>query len=238
MVLVLRQRALAAVALLAVLATAAACATPIGVTRVGTQTVYRDLVRNVLSTGDPSSNSEIVLRRLGLAERYDDDPVATLKELRGDGRDLSQDRLFALSELSFRYAEESGLPEYYLAAAVYAYAFIMERRTSIGGALDPRARLAADIYNLGLSNALSPGRPEPSRDLSEAAARASAVGVREVILTDRALPLPWGQLEVRGNPDDLLWSGYRLTHFVSVGELKVRGMRNRYRQPGIGAPLA
>jgi pimeloyl-ACP methyl ester carboxylesterase len=36
----------------------------------------------------------------------------------------------------------------------------------------------------------------------------------------------------------LLWSSYRMTRFVSLGEFKVRGFLNRYRQAGIGAPLA
>ena len=234
-----RLRALAAAGgLLAVLVLAGACATPIGVTRADTQAAYRDLARSVLSTGEMSAGSEIVLRREGLAARYDADPVATLAALRGTGRDLSQDRLFALAELSFLYAEQAGDPAYYLAAAVYAYAFMMDRKASIGAALDPRARLAADIYNLGVSNGLSPARPVESGSLAEQASRASVLSAREVILTDRMLPLPWGQLELHGNPDDFLWSGYRLTRFVSVGEFKVRGMRNRYRQPGIGAPLA
>jgi len=236
----IRPRALAAAAVLAMLALSAACATPIGVTRADTQAGYREMTRSVLSTGEPSAGSEIVLRRLGLAERYDADPVATLATLRGTGTDLSQDRLFALAELSFLYAEHAGLPEYYLAAAVYAYTFMMERKAAVGAGLDPRMRLAADIYNLGLSNGLSPARPAGGGDRAEAAARASAStsDAREVILTDRTLPLPWGQLELRGNPDEFLWSGYRLTRFVSVAELKVRGMRNRYRQAGIGAPLA
>ncbi len=234
----MRPRALAALALLTLLALAAGCATPIGVTRADTQARYRDLTRSALSTGEPSAGSEIVLRRLGLEARYGDDPVATLAELRGTGRDLTQDHLFALAELSFLYAEQAGAPEHYLASAVYAYTFLMERRSGLGAGLDPRVRLAADIYNLGLSNALSPARPRANGDLADAAARASAIDIREVVLTDRTLALPWGQVELRGNPDDFLWSGYRLTRFVSVGELKVRGMRNRYRQPGIGAPLA
>jgi pimeloyl-ACP methyl ester carboxylesterase len=233
-----RSRALFLVALLAVLGLAA-CATPIGVTRADTQTVYRDLMRSVLSTGELSEYSEIVLRRNGLANRYEDDPVATMAHLRGDGRDINLDRLFALSELSFLYAERERSPEYYLAAAIYAYAFVTERRSAIGGALDPRARLAAYIYNLGISNGLSPAQPAPPTDLAEASRQAAGgTAVREVDLTDRNLKLPWGVLELRGNPEQFLWSGYRMTRFVSIGELKVRGVRNRYRQAGIGAPLA
>ena len=37
---------------------------------------------------------------------------------------LSRDHLFALAELSFVHAEDTRKPEYYLAAAVYAYAFL------------------------------------------------------------------------------------------------------------------
>jgi pimeloyl-ACP methyl ester carboxylesterase len=236
--MVVKPRALALVALLAVLGLAA-CATPIGVTRADTQVVYRDLTRSVLSGGELSEYSEIVLRRNGLTQRYDDDPVGTLAFMRGNGRDINLDRLFALAELSFLYAERERSPEYYLAAALYAYAFVTQRRAAIGGALDPRARLAAYIYNLGISNGLSPVQPPPSTDLAEASRQAAGgATVREVVLSDRDLKLPWGELLLRGNPEDLLWSGYRMTRFVSIGELKVRGMRNRYRQAGIGAPLA
>jgi pimeloyl-ACP methyl ester carboxylesterase len=234
-----RPRARALLALLAVAVLGAACATPIGVTRADTQAVYRDLTRSVLSAGEPSEHSEIVLRRNGLAQRYEDDPVGTLAFMRGDGRNINLDRLFALSELSFLYAERERSPEYYLAAAIYAYAFVTERRSAIGGALDPRARLAAYIYNLGISNGLSPAQPAPPTDLAEASRQAArGATVREVDLTDRTLKLPWGELELRSNPEQLHWSGYLMTRFVSIGELKVRGMRNRYRQAGIGAPLA
>ena len=35
-----------------------------------------------------------------------------------------------------------------------------------------------------------------------------------------------------------LWGGFRLKRFIPVGEFDIRGLRNRYRQAGIGAPLA
>ena len=47
-----------------------ACATPIGVTRVETQSVYRSLTASVLSTGRPSASTEQVLVRTGLAQRF------------------------------------------------------------------------------------------------------------------------------------------------------------------------
>ena len=75
--------------------------------------------------GTPSSWSTQVLHRTNLLESFHSDPEKTLGELRrllaqrvGEGR--LQDRLFALAELSFQHAEQSGKNEHYLAAAIYA----------------------------------------------------------------------------------------------------------------------
>jgi pimeloyl-ACP methyl ester carboxylesterase len=203
-----------------VLLLASACATPIGVTRGDVHSVYRSLTGSVVSAGAPSTQSEEVLRRLALDKRFEDDPEATLAELRGNGRDLNQDRLFALAELSYFYAEASKKQAYYLSAAVYAYAFLIDstRRGSTG--LDPRIRMAADLYNLGLSFGLKSPDSE------------------QVILSDRTLPLPFGTLELHAKPGEFVWGGYELSRFIQVMDLEVRGLRNRYRQPGIGAPLA
>jgi pimeloyl-ACP methyl ester carboxylesterase len=50
--------------------------------------------------------------------------------------------------------------------------------------------------------------------------------------------LPFGQLEVAFDQADLLMEDRRLEAFVPVAELGIRGLRNRYRQAGLGAPLA
>ncbi|HVR96624.1 MAG TPA: hypothetical protein VMW27_08425, partial [Thermoanaerobaculia bacterium] len=55
--------------LVAVLLLASACATPVGVTRVSTQSMYRSLTASVLSGDRPSEYSEQLLTRLGLRER-------------------------------------------------------------------------------------------------------------------------------------------------------------------------
>src|SRR5215831_2540827 len=105
-----------------VLLLASACATPVGVSVESTQDVYRTLTRNVLSADKLSAQSEQMLRRLGLDERFAKNPEEVIKELRGDGTNLGRDRLFTLAEMSFLYAETSDLHDHYLAAAVYAYA--------------------------------------------------------------------------------------------------------------------
>jgi len=129
-----------------------------------------------------------------------------LAELRGSGSDLSRDRLSALSELSFAYAEKSHKRAYYLAAAVYAYAFLLPRDQGVVKPVDPRNRLAADLYNLGLTLGLA--APEGDQVLLQAGNR----------------PLPFGALELTVEPDDFLWGGYRMSRFVAVGEFEVRGL--------------
>jgi pimeloyl-ACP methyl ester carboxylesterase len=222
--------------LLGVLILSTACATPIGVSVGSTQDVYRTLTRSVLSADKLSAPSEQVLRRHGLAERFEDNPGEVIKELRGDGTDLGRDRLFTLAETSFLYAEQGNQQDHYLAAALYAYAFMLESLNYPATALDPRSRLAADLYNLGLTRGLTVPR-EPSSASAEDD-NGLVLGVSEVGLADRTLKLPFGELEIKGNPDDFLWSGYRLSRFIAVGDFEVRGLRNRYRQPGLGAPLA
>jgi len=218
-----------------VLLLSAACATPVGVVHGTTQDVYRTLTRSVLSAGTLSPLSEQTLRQRGLETRFAAAPDAVISELRGDGTDLAPDVLFTLAETSFLHAEQTRRQDYYLAAAVYAYGFMIRARGELAVALDPRARLAADIYNLGLVRGLGTPRPEPGPG---SAATVSTPDVTEVNLDGRTLELPFGRLELTANPEDRLWSGYRMTRFIAVGDFQVRGLRNRYRQAGLGAPLA
>ena len=49
---------------------------------------------------------------------------------------------------------------------------------------------------------------------------------------------PFGEITVDFNEKELLWAGFRLTDFVPATDVEVRGLRNRYRIAGVGAPLA
>ena len=130
---------------------ASGCATPVGVTRLDEQAAHRELNANVLSTGKPSDYSTQLLERTALSERFKSDQPTVLAELNsGLGKPDERDRLFALSELSFKYAEESGNQSYYLASAAYAYAFLFPANPADApGPYDPRLRLAVDLYNRG-----------------------------------------------------------------------------------------
>ena len=195
---------------------------PIGVHYVDRSVAYHSLTGNVLSTERPSSFSARELVNLNLYQRFEEDPVGALAEMHaGLAPTGDEDRIFALAELSFFYANNSGDRSYYLAAAVYAYAFLMpgQHGTPPSG-IDPRLRWAADIYNQALTQAAK----------SHDGAYAIPMG--------GTFRLPFGELTVTFNEADLIWADYRMKDFIPAADVEVRGLRNRYRTPGIGAPLA
>jgi pimeloyl-ACP methyl ester carboxylesterase len=201
---------------------ASACATPIGVNYVDRSVAYHSLTANVLSTESPSSFSARELMNRNLYQRFDEDPVGALAELHaGLAPDGDEDRIFALSELSFFYAQNSGDRSYYLASAVYAYAFLLPgEHGKPPRAIDPRARWAVDLYNQSLTQAAK-----------------SADGAYAIPMGG-TFKLPFGELTVTFNETDLIWAGYRLKDFIPAADVEVRGLRNRYRTPGVGAALA
>jgi len=200
---------------------ASACASPVGVTTARPQEVHRYLTRSALSAGEPSAFSEIELRRYDLLDAFDQDPDAALARLHGLAlaQGLPADALFALAELSFLRADESHDPGRFGAAAIYAYAFLFpeEEREPLDP-LDPRGRVAADVYNRALASAFQ-------RD------RGGAVAMRA-----GGLDLPFGHFTAElGAPPET--GGHAIRSLHPVSELSVSGFRNRYRRPGIGAPL-
>jgi pimeloyl-ACP methyl ester carboxylesterase len=202
----------------------AGCQTPVGVTRVDPETVRHQLTRNVLSSGETSPFSDITLHVLDLSEKYHDDPRDALQKihaflLTGDHR--ARFAAFALAELSFLYAQKTNQPSYYLAAALYAYLYLFPEHSGIApNPLDPRMRVAADLYNRSLTSGFI------SKDRSV------------MNLQSGTYTLPFGTLQVELPDKRLQWENRKLTNFIPVAELEVRGLQNRYRQAGIGVPLA
>ncbi len=211
---------LVALSLLVLLA--GGCATPVGVKHIDEETAYRALDANILTSGQPSAYSTQLLERNALVVRYRNDPAAVLAELySGLGKPDEHDRLFALAELSFAHANATGDRAYFVSSAVFAYAFLFPSDPKAApDPYDTRLRVAVDLYNQGLANGLA------TKDGSE------------VDLRPRPIPLSFGLLDLRVNEQGFRYGGYQLTKFVSLSDLKVRGLRNRYREAGIGAPLS
>jgi pimeloyl-ACP methyl ester carboxylesterase len=209
-------------ALLVALFASGCLSIPVRVDRADPRAVQREITANVLNAGLPSDRSLQVLQRLGLLERFERAPAETLALLHeqlgptGDHR-----RLSALAELSFYHADRTNDPRYYFMAAAYAYALLFP---GVGEETldpsDPRLRLAYDLYNRGITQALSPGEDAG------------------VVLRSGTYDLPIGEVAIEVPDDELLWAGHRMQNFVAAADLTVSGLRNRYRRSGIGAPLS
>ncbi|HSB81333.1 MAG TPA: alpha/beta hydrolase, partial [Candidatus Methylomirabilis sp.] len=204
-----------------------ACATPISVTRLDPLAAQQELTRSVLDSGEASSSSQIILNRENLASQFKKEPGAALGTLHAEvasgRRDINY--VYALAELSFLYAQGDAPPTqkrtYYLAAAVYAYAFLFPPAgTAPLEPYDRRFRDACDLYNRALTAALR------SKD-----------GTR-IEIHAGVFSLPFGELDVSFDPAQLQWLDRQLADFVPVVDLEVEGMRNRYRRSGLGSPLA
>ena len=217
--------------LMVVLLAVTGCAAAVKVHRADLRTVHKDLTRSVLTTGELSEHTHNVLHRHGVDATFLKDPDGVLTALHRqvvDGKE-GADAIFALAEASFFHAERAHQGRYerterlghYLASAVYAYAFLFPgRRAEEPNRFDPRVRLAADIYNRGVTL----GLPTPDD--------------KHVALAAGTHPLPFGKLVIDFDPASLEWGERRLTSFIAAAELEVHGLTERYRRPGLGVPLA
>ena len=202
----------------------AACTTPIGVWQAGSDSTNRSLAANFLSTGKLSAFTQNVLRLHALAATDDEEALAALKVLHEAAAqaDFPPAELFALSELSFQHAERRTDQAYYLATAAYSYAFLFPdgRPADRPNDFDPKLRWAADLYNRAVTAAFA----------SEAGAGFEPRPLNAA--------LPFGSMSVTFDQSELEWQGRQLTAFVPIADLEIRGLRNRYRLHGVGAPLA
>ena len=204
--------------------TASCSSSPVTVERVDARDVHRRLTQSALSAGQLSTFSRNVLLEADLAALYRDDPETALERLHdlavsGSG---GPNELFAAAEASFLHAERTRQLPYYLVATLYAWAYLFpEDPVEKPNPFDTRFRLAADIYNRGLTSALE-----------------SAEG-RQLALRPGAYELPFGrQLHITFDPAQLRWRGRQMTGFAPVAELQVSGLQAYYSERGIGAPLA
>jgi pimeloyl-ACP methyl ester carboxylesterase len=192
---------------------------PIGVQRMNPDAVSRAITANALTENQPSLDTNNVLQRRGLFHTFRKSPVWTLQKLHSIAVvEDDNDTWFALAELSFLHADRTGNRDYSTMAAIYAWSFLF------GGTppepFDPRLRVAADLYNRGLTQGLEGSEKSG------------------LVLGSAERDLPIGHINIEFDPASLQWNGRVLKDFIPVAELKVTGLNNRFRTPGIGAPLA
>ncbi|MBE0616965.1 MAG: hypothetical protein IH608_03415, partial [Proteobacteria bacterium] len=211
---------------------AAGCATPVGVARVGLREAYREINITALGQRELSDDTKDVLHRYDLSARFAKDPAGVLALLREKslGEDDRRDLRFALAELSFLYADYLGesidpeehrrAPDYFLASAENAYAYLLgDSREAPPGPDDRRFRVACDLYNRALGKALATGK-DGQIELRG--------GVRE---------LPAGPLALSVDTQALPWPLETFTTFLLADDYSVWGLTVRSRSPGLGVPL-
>ena len=218
------RRVLRAFAALAAAGLLAGCASPIGIRIADPQEVQRYLTRSALTDQRPSDFSLNELRRYDLLKTYDGDPDPALAKLHAAAlaEGLPPAALFALAELSFLRGQKTKLQASYAAAAVYAYAHALPRggeriaraarppRAHRRGSLQPCTDLRLQAHEAG-----HPRAHRQRRGRTAVRSRRRGVLARHVPdARERALRLPAGRRD------------------------RSLGLRNRYRRPGIGAPLA
>ena len=218
------------VLLLAVVILLQGCATPVGVRPLDSKEANRRLTETVLSDDILSAPTLQILNRAGLEDQFQSEPAEVITALhKALPTAREADRLFALAELSFLHAAKSGDRSFFFAAAVYAYAFLFPQGSGASpDPFDPRFRTAVDLYNRGISG----GFAEPENRQVLIPER------RRVILEEGVYRLPFGELSVHIDPEEFRYGPFRMVNFVDTAELEVRGLRNTYRWPGIGAALA
>ena len=210
--------------LLAVLLLFGGCAAPLSLQRLDPQAAYRRLERSALAEDALSEATRTTLRRHGLLGGLRPSPDETIAALhaRVVGSPEAWSELFALAETSYLRARETKSQSRYLAAAIYAYAFLFPESGSADrpGPFDPRLRQAADLYNLALTSAFSPEDGGPATFRSG------------------RYPLPFGTIDIAVDESSFSSGGRALTSFQPTATLAVKGLQNQYRTPGIGAPMA
>jgi pimeloyl-ACP methyl ester carboxylesterase len=198
-----------------------ACAPPIRANRVDPQRAYRVMLANELNVGELSRYTRNLVFDHDLTEQLAKDPAGALKALHASfaaGNQLHED-LAAAAELNFHYARHGGGKPYYLASALYAWAYLFPADPALRpDRFSPRLRLACDLYNRAITEVMKDG---PNVDL-----RAGTFS------------LPFGSVEVAFDPKTLRWSEHELTDLVPIAEIEVKGLPTYHRWPGIGAPLA
>lgn len=211
------------------------CSTPIGADRVAPRTAAAQLDQSALKSRQLSSHTALVLHRYNLDKAFRQTPDAALLRLHQQAtNDSRRDVLFALAELNYAHAHElrrsvkpgepARAPDFYLAAAIYAYFYLLDtdpRLEPPPGPFDRRFRLACDFYNQGLARGVTRG-----------------TGTNAVVqFTGGERALAPGPVVVGVVRPDFKWDLGDIEKFLLADDYAVRGLTVRDRQSGLGAPL-
>lgn len=198
------------------------CAAPVSVTPLSLRQAYQHHSRSALSGGTLSNTTHTVLQRQNLLRTWRNHPAEAIATLRS----LTQahfyaqglaDQLFALAELSYMQAHRQADRAGFMAAALYAYAYLNPNgpASERPDAYDLHVRQACDLYMLALTEAF--GSP--------------------VSLTPQRWTLPFGTLDLATTSSQLVWHDHILQDIRPMARLSVHGLENVYSHTGLGEPV-
>ncbi len=192
----------------------------VGVENVGTEHVDEELDQNALSSTKPSASTLEALHYFGLTERWQSAPDQVLLEMhRAVLADRERRFLHALAELSYLRARDLDSRDHYLAAAVYAWFYLLgEDDIAPPNPYERRFRWACDLYNRGLREAFFASK-EKGMELSGGTRTLPAGSI--AVSVDRSM-FPHDDASIA---------------FMPADEYSVWGLSVRLRDSGLGTPL-
>jgi pimeloyl-ACP methyl ester carboxylesterase len=202
------------------------CATSVGVDRNDPRETYAQIAVSAISADDYSRFSQDVLTRYNLTQAFNEDPQQVLTFLHHEAeKDYRNDLLFALSELNYflgmRYRQK-GIKQshpHFFASAIYAYFYLIGKEwLEPPNPFDRRFRIACDLYNGSLAEAL-----------------ADADGNLQIVPAEVELPVGRFAFSVDTKKFDQKVAEFE--KFISTDRFGIRGLSRRNRQAGLGAPI-
>ena len=208
---------------------AAGCSRPYSAKPLSSLKIFQEHSKSALDSSEPSWKTEQQLRLLFLDEQYEKDPLGVI-EMLYDKAYAAHDRklMGAAAELALLNAREiypkdrDTSATLYLTAAELAYDFLFFVDTlESEDAIKPSYRFMAAIYNRSLSR------------LVEIRGKHETPWPDTLSLTVSGRSYEFA-IEKQG---PFLWDPTIFDQLTPAHQLQIEGLRNEYRERGLGAPL-
>lgn len=202
------------------------CAGSMGVRQNDPRETYAEISVSAVNEDAFSRFSHDILIRYNLLETFKKNPQQVLINLhRRAEDDYRNDLLFAMAELNYfvamreRQGGNNRSNGHFFASAIYAYLYLLGSDWhEPPDPFDRRFRIACDLYNAALAQAL-------------------ADGDGNLRIAPAEVDLPVGRFGFSVDTGKFLQDMGRVEKFVATDKLGVRGFSRRNRAAGVGAPV-
>lgn len=191
--------------------------------------------QSIAALDKPSERTHETLKRYDLEARYRRDPEGALASLERAARQGPEAELvYALAELSwiegrraegrrFSKAKGRGALDHYVDTVAYAYDYLFDPELASGRrTIDPRYRLACDLYNGALDRLLRAAKAQGK--LQPGGAIHLKIGGSEHVF----------RLALENHS---LWKAEDVHELLLASDYEVTGLDSRSRQYGLGVPM-